>query len=71
LENEPVALKWKPKKDRVRLIWTSEAPGPFKIEFEDNAKVFGIIGPLDNFTDKRDLQDALETFLRGYNLKKS
>ncbi len=64
-------LKWKPKNERVRLVWTSEAPGPFKAKFEDNAKVFGIIGPLDNFTDKQDLQNALEVFLRGYNLARS
>lgn len=66
-----MTLKWKPKQERVRLIWTSEAAGPFKVEYEDNVKVFGVIGPFEDFTDKQDLQNALETFLRGYNLKRS
>ena len=64
-------LKWKPKKERVRLIWTSETLGAFKSEFKDNDKVFGVIGPLDDFTDKQDLQEALATFLRGYNIARS
>lgn len=29
-----MTVKWKPENERVRLVWTSEAPGPFKAEFD-------------------------------------
>lgn len=66
-----MSVEWKPKNEQVRLVMTSETPGPFKSEFENNAKVFAVIGPFDDFTDKQDLQAALTTFLSGYNIKRS
>lgn len=63
------ALKFKDKDKRVRLIFT-DGPGPAAKDMGDG-KVFAVIGPFDTFTDKQDLQDALETFVRGWNLEEN
>lgn len=62
------ALRFKPKKRQTRLIFTD---GPGSAMPEHAGKVFALIGPFDNFTDKPDLQDALVTFVRGYNLEEN
>jgi hypothetical protein len=61
-----MGLKFKPKDRQTRLIFTD---GPGRVMPEHAGKVFAVIGPFDCFTDKADLQDALETIVRGYNLE--
>jgi hypothetical protein len=61
-----MALQYKPKDKQVRLIYTD---GPDRVMPEHSGKVFAVIGPFDCFTDKADLQDALETLVRGYNVE--
>lgn len=64
------ALKWKPHDKRVRIIYgDGEYLSGMDHVANNPGKVFAVIGPFDNHTDKGDLQDALETFLRGYNLE--
>lgn len=60
------ALRFKPKDEQVRLILTD---GPGGVMPEHKGKVFAVIGPFENFTDKPELQNALMTLLRGYNLE--
>lgn len=62
------ALKFRPKDKRVRLIFSD---GPGRVMPEHAGKVFAVIGPFDQFTDKTDLQDMLTTLVRGYNLEPS
>lgn len=59
------ALKFKPKREQVRMVFSD---GPGSVMPEHKGKVFAVIGPFDDFTDKTDLQDMLTTLLRGYNL---
>lgn len=61
-----MALRFKPKHQQVRLIYTD---GPGRAMPEHAGKVFALIGPFDGFTDKSDLRDALETLIRGYNVE--
>lgn len=61
-----MALKY--KKQQVRIIYGDG----FALHRMDHAqanpnKVFAVIGPFEGHTDKTDLQDMLETLLRGYN----
>lgn len=60
------ALKFKPKDKRVRLIFTDGLGGAMP---EHKGKVFALIGPFDDFTDKGDFQDMLTTLVRGFNLE--
>jgi hypothetical protein len=53
---------------RVRVIY-SDDPGGVDVVTKNPGKVFAVIGPFDEHTDKADLQDMLETLLRGYNLE--
>jgi len=62
------ALKFKPKDQQVRLVFT-DAPGQTMPEHQ--GKVFAVIGPFDDFTDKQGLMDALELVCRGWNLTES
>lgn len=62
------ALKWKPKGQQVRIIY-SDGPGSADVVTKNPNKVFAVIGPFDSHTDKPLLQDALELVLRGYNLE--
>ena len=59
-----MTLVFKPKKDRVRLIYTD---GPGKVMPEYKGKVFAVIGPFEDHMDKPRLMDALEIVCRGYN----
>lgn len=64
-----MTLRWKPKKDWVRMIFTDgEYLNLVDSVHEHPGKIFAAIGPFDGHTDKADLQDMLETLLRGYNL---
>lgn len=54
------------RNDPVRIIYT-DAPGAVMPEHKD--EVFAVIGPIGNFSDRTDLQDALEWLIRGYNLE--
>ena len=63
-----MALKFKSKKDRVRLIFTDGVERTIESNNDLNGKVVAIIGPFDNFTDKQNLQNMLITLCRGYNL---
>ncbi len=60
------ALKFKPKDRQTRLVFT-DAPG--RVMPDSAGKVFAVIGPFDGFTDKADLQEALQILLRGHNLE--
>lgn len=63
------ALAFKPYDKRVRVIYGDGKylSGMDHVRKNPN-KVFAVIGPFDSHTDKSDLQDMLETLLRGYNL---
>lgn len=64
------ALKWKPKVRQVRMIFgDGEYLSGCDSVRSNPGKVFAVIGPFDGHTDKQDLQDALTTLLRGYNLE--
>ena len=62
------ALKFKAKADLVRMIF-SDDPGGVDSVTKNPDKIFAVIGPFDSHSDKADLQDMLETVLRGYNLE--
>jgi hypothetical protein len=62
-----MALVWKSEGKRVRMA-LSDDPGGVDVVTKNPGKVFCVIGPFDGHTDKADLQDTLETLLRGYNL---
>ena len=61
-------LKFKPRAQRVRCVFTDE---PQRSYPEHKGKVFAVIGPFDDFTDKAALQDALVLLLRGFNLEEN
>ena len=61
-----MTLKFKPKKRQVRLVYT-DAPG--RALPEHKGKVFAVIGPFDDHMDKPELQNLLQTILRGYNVE--
>ena len=63
----PTALQFKPAEKRVRMI-LSDDPGGVDVVAKNPGKVFAVIGPFDEHTDKADLQDMLETICRGWNL---
>lgn len=67
MANKP-ALQFKPKDKQTRLIFTD---GPGRAMPEHEGKVFALIGPFDDFTDKAALQDALELLVRGFNLERT
>lgn len=50
----------------VRIIYGGE-PGRVESVKQNPGKVFAVIGPFDSFSDKRELTDALEMLVRGYN----
>ncbi len=60
------ALRFRPKNEQVRLVFTD---GPGAAMPEHRGKVFALIGPFDDFTDKIELRDALEMLIRGSNLE--
>lgn len=60
-------LNWKPRNKQVRLV-LSDNPGGTNVVTKNPGKVFAVIGPFDEHADKADLQNMLETLLRGYNL---
>jgi hypothetical protein len=61
-----MALKFKSKDRQVRIIYSTD-PGGVDSVTKSPGKVFAVIGPFDDHTDKGDLQDMLETVLRGWN----
>jgi hypothetical protein len=62
------ALKWKPKEQQVRLIW-SDGPGRVDSVEKNPGKVFAVIGPFENHAQPPELMNALEMLVRGYNLE--
>ena len=52
--------------DRVRVIYTGD-PGRVDSVSKNPGKVFAVIGPFDDFTDRKELRDALEMIVRGHN----
>jgi hypothetical protein len=62
-----MALRFKPKDQLVRMVLSDDPAGVMP---EHRGKVFAVIGPFDGHTDKQDLQDMLETLLRGFNLER-
>lgn len=64
------ALRFKPPKKRVRVIYGDGEylSGMDHVRSNPN-KVFAVIGPFDDHSDKPKLQDMLEVLLRGYNLE--
>jgi hypothetical protein len=63
------ALKFKRREDRVRIIYgDGEHLSGMDHVRENPGKVFAVIGPFDGHTDKPELQDMLQTLLRGFNL---
>ncbi len=64
------ALKFKPKAQRVRVIFGDgeHAAGMDHVR-QNPGKVFAVIGPFDSHTDKPGLQDMLTTICRGFNLE--
>lgn len=65
-----MALTYIPKARQVRVIYSDDPSGVDSVT-KNPGKVFAVIGPFDNHTDKGDLQDMLETLLRGYNTEPS
>jgi hypothetical protein len=63
-----MSLQFKEKAKRVRLVFSD---GPGQVMPEHAGKVFAVIGPFDDFSDKADLRDMLEVLLRGYNIETS
>lgn len=65
-----MVLKFKPKAAQVRLVFGDGEylSGMAHVKANPN-KVFAVIGPFDNHTDKPALQDMLEVVCRGYNLE--
>lgn len=65
-----MTLRWKPYAKRVRMIFGDAEHLSGMDHVKNNpGKVFAVIGPFDEHTDKPDLQEMLETVLRGYNLE--
>ena len=64
------ALRWKPKERQVRIIY-SDGPGRVDSVEKNPGKVFAVIGPFDNHTDRPELMDALDLLVRGYNLEET
>ena len=62
-----MTLKFRPKSEQVHLIY-SDGPQPCMSHHGGEGKVFAVIGPFQDFTDKPDLMDTLETLCRGYNV---
>lgn len=65
-----MTLKFKPRARQVRLIYSDgEALSGVDSVTENPGKVFAVIGPFDNHTDKPELQDMLDIICRGFNLE--
>lgn len=64
------ALKWKPKDRQTRVIY-SDDPGGVDSVTKNPGKIFAVIGPFDDHTDKQDLMNALELVVRGHNLEET
>lgn len=64
------SLDWKPKAQQTRVIYSGDPSGVDSVKLNPG-KVFAVIGPFENFTDKADLRDALELLVRGHNLKET
>lgn len=63
-----MGLKFKPKARQVRLVYGDGEHLSGMDHVKTNpGKVFAVIGPFDEHTDKSELQDMLETVCRGYN----
>lgn len=62
------ALRFKSKNRQTRIVFT-DGPGAALPEYA--GKIFALIGPFEDFTDKTDLQEALVMLLRGYNLEEN
>lgn len=60
-----MALKFKPESEQIRCVYSD---GPDQAMPEHKGKVFAVIGPFKDFTDKPALQDALRMLLRGWNI---
>jgi hypothetical protein len=53
---------------KIRIIYTDgEHLNRVDSVKSNPGKVFAVVGPFDNHNDKVDLQNLLETLLRGYN----
>jgi hypothetical protein len=64
------ALKFKPRARQVRIIFgDGEHLSGMDHVTKNHGKVFAVIGPFDNHTDKADLQDMLEAVCRGFNVE--
>ncbi len=63
-----MGLRWKPEREQVRIQY-SDAPERGDLVRENGGKIFAVVGPFDDFTDKPDLQRALQLLLRGWNLQ--
>lgn len=63
-------LKFKPKSEQVRVVMgeAMHLTGMDHVQKHPD-KLFMVIGPFSDFTDKPGLQDALIMVLRGYNLE--
>jgi hypothetical protein len=63
-------LTWKPKAQKVRLLFGGGAYLSGMDHVKGNSdKVFAVIGPFEGHMDKQELQDALELVCRGFNLE--
>lgn len=63
-----MGLKFKPRDRQVRLVFgDGEHLTGMDHVTKHPGKVFAVIGPFDQHTDKPELQDMLETVCRGYN----
>jgi hypothetical protein len=63
---------FKPKDRQVRLIYGDGEHLSGMDHVKNNpGKVFAVIGPFDQHTDKPELQDMLQTVCRGYNVEQS
>jgi hypothetical protein len=64
------ALKFRPKNRQVRLVYGDGEYLSGMDHVKNNpGKVFAVIGPFDEHTDKTDLQDALLMLCRGFNIE--
>ena len=58
--------KFKPKKDQIRLTYTTGHQSCYP-EYRGQDKVFAVIGPFEGFGDKMDIQEALKELLMSWN----
>lgn len=55
-----------PSKRNVRVVYTGEPSRADNVR-HNPGRVFCVVGPFENFSDKPELRDAIEMLVRGFN----